>query len=59
MTWWCNRLHKYRRDLIKFVTEVVLLKSEELTSREGMPSGELIPQERRMVSRMFWTLLLL
>ena len=59
MTWWRNRLHKYRRDLMKSITEVVLLKLEKLTLKGGMLSGELIPQERRMVSWMFWMLLLL
>ena len=42
MTWWHNGLHKYRRDLMESVAKVVLLKSGELTSGGGIPSGELI-----------------
>ena len=42
MTWWCNRLHKYKRDLIESLTEVVLIKLGELVSGGGILSGELI-----------------
>jgi len=41
------------------VTEVVLLKSRELTSGGGIPSGELISLEEENSFRMFWMLLLL
>ena len=40
--WWGNGLHKYRWDLMEFVTEIILLKSRELTSEGGIPLGELI-----------------
>ena len=42
MAWWRNGLYKYKRDLMESVAEIVLLKSGELTSGGGKPSGELI-----------------
>ena len=32
-----NRLHKYKGDLMESVTQVILLKSEELTLGEEYP----------------------
>ena len=42
MTWRRNRLHKYRRQLMESVAEIVLVKSEELTSRRWTSSGKLL-----------------
>jgi len=49
MTWWHNGLHKYGRDLTESVADVVLLKSGELTSGGGIPSGELISSREENV----------
>jgi len=42
LIWWRKGLHKYRRDLMESITEVVLLKSEELTLVGRIPSGKMI-----------------
>ena len=42
MTQWRKGLHKYKCDLMDFVAEVVLLKSEELTSGGRTSSGKMI-----------------
>ena len=53
MTCWRKGLHKYRRDMMEYVADVVLLKSRELTSGGGIPSGELISLEEENSFRMF------
>jgi len=45
MTWWHNRLHKYRRNLMESIAEVVLLKSGELTSEVWTPSRKVMSSE--------------
>jgi len=42
MIWWRSGLHKYMRKLLEPAVEVILVKSDELTSGEWTPSGQLI-----------------
>jgi len=57
MIWWCNRLHKYRREIMELVTKVVLLKTEGSVSGGWISSGRSIPREEAMVSGTFWMIL--